>query len=208
MWIAMLHHTILLNWSSTGEVDISSKKTGRLLAVDKIYVHQKFVLATYDYDIAIIQLKTPIRFSENVIPACLPTADFANQVLMKQDAGIISGFGRIQERGRTSNTLKVVTLPYVDRHVCKLSSNFPITENMFCAGYHTQAQDACQGDSGGPHVTAYSDTHFVTGIISWGEGCAQKGKYGVYTKVSKFIPWIKRIMRQKLPRTESGTTRP
>ncbi|XP_070799282.1 coagulation factor X [Pituophis catenifer annectens] len=191
-----------------GEVDISRKRTGRLLAVDKIYVHQKFVLATYDYDIAIIQLKTPIRFSENVIPACLPTADFANQVLMKQDLGIVSGFGRTQERGRTSNTLKVVKLPYVDRHVCKLSSNFPITENMFCAGYHTLAQDACQGDSGGPHITAYRDTHFVTGIISWGEGCAQKGKYGVYTKVSKFIPWIKRIMRQKLPRTESSTARP
>uniref|UniRef100_A0A081DUB0 coagulation factor Xa n=1 Tax=Echis coloratus TaxID=64175 RepID=A0A081DUB0_ECHCO len=191
-----------------GEVDISSKKTGHLLAVDKIYVHQKFVLATYDYDIALIQLKTPIRFSENVIPACLPTADFANQVLMKQDLGIVSGFGRIQERGRTSNTLKVVKLPYVDRHVCKLSSNFPITENMFCAGYHTLPQDACQGDSGGPHITAYSDTYFITGIISWGEGCAQKGKYGVYTKVSKFIPWIKRIMRQKLPRTESSTAQP
>ncbi|KAK9401779.1 coagulation factor X-like [Crotalus adamanteus] len=50
-----------------GEVDISRKKTGRLLAVNKIYVHQKFVLATYDYDIALIQLKTPIRFSENNI---------------------------------------------------------------------------------------------------------------------------------------------
>uniref|UniRef100_A0A8C7E6K2 coagulation factor Xa n=1 Tax=Naja naja TaxID=35670 RepID=A0A8C7E6K2_NAJNA len=188
-----------------GEIDISGKKNGRLLAVDKIYVHQKFVLATYDYDIAIIQLKTPIQFSENVVPACLPTADFANQVLMKQNFGIVSGFGRTRERGRTSNTLKVVTLPYVDRHECKLSSNFPITENMFCAGYHTLPQDACQGDSGGPHITAYRDTHFITGIISWGEGCAQTGKYGVYTKVSKFIPWIKRIMRQKLPRTEMST---
>ncbi|XP_070607244.1 coagulation factor X [Erythrolamprus reginae] len=191
-----------------GELDTSRRTTGRLHAVDKIYVHQKFVLATYDYDIAIIQLKTPIRFSENVIPACLPTADFANQILMKQALATVSGFGRTKEKGRTSNTLKVVKLPYVDRHVCKLSSNFQITENMFCAGYHTQAQDACQGDSGGPHVTLYRNTYFVTGIISWGEGCAQKGKYGVYTKVSKFLTWIKRIMRQKLRRTESGTARP
>ncbi|XP_015747045.1 coagulation factor X-like [Python bivittatus] len=187
-----------------GEVDTSTKNSGRLLPVDKIYVHQKFVQETYDYDIALIQLKNPLRFSENVIPACLPTADFANQVLMKQNLGIVSGFGRTQEGGRTSNTLKVVKLPYVDRHICKLSSNFPITENMFCAGYSTLAQDACQGDSGGPHVTAYRDTHFVTGIISWGEGCARQGKYGVYTKVSKFIPWIKRIIRQKPQRTESS----
>uniref|UniRef100_A0A670XZK3 coagulation factor Xa n=1 Tax=Pseudonaja textilis TaxID=8673 RepID=A0A670XZK3_PSETE len=188
-----------------GEIDISSKKTGRLHSVDKIYVHQKFVPATYDYDIAIIQLKTPIQFSENVVPACLPTADFANQVLMKQNFGIVSGFGRTRERGKTSNTLKVVTLPYVDRHTCMLSSNFPITQNMFCAGYDTLPQDACQGDSGGPHITAYRDTHFITGIVSWGEGCAQTGKYGVYTKVSKFILWIKRIIRQKQPSTESST---
>nr|Q1L659.1 RecName: Full=Coagulation factor X isoform 1; Short=PFX1; Contains: RecName: Full=Factor X light chain; Contains: RecName: Full=Factor X heavy chain; Contains: RecName: Full=Activated factor Xa heavy chain; Flags: Precursor [Pseudonaja textilis]AAY85307.1 blood coagulation factor X1 [Pseudonaja textilis] len=190
-----------------GEIDISSKKTGRLHSVDKIYVHQKFVPATYDYDIAIIQLKTPIQFSENVVPACLPTADFANQVLMKQNFGIVSGFGRTRERGKTSNTLKVVTLPYVDRHTCMLSSNFPITQNMFCAGYDTLPQDACQGDSGGPHITAYRDTHFITGIVSWGEGCAQTGKYGVYTKVSKFILWIKRIIRQKQPSTESSTGR-
>ncbi|KAH0624551.1 hypothetical protein JD844_032155 [Phrynosoma platyrhinos] len=153
-----------------GEVDITTKRTGTLLTVEKVYVHQRFVLETYDYDIALIQLRDPIQFSEYVIPACLPTADFANQVLMRQPAGTVSGFGRIHERGRTSPRLQVVKLPYVDRHTCKLSSNFPITENMFCAGYNTLAQDACQGDSGGPHVTEYKDTYFLTGVISWGEG--------------------------------------
>ncbi|XP_034970813.1 coagulation factor X [Zootoca vivipara] len=182
-----------------GEVNTTvSGRTGTVHTVDKIYVHQKFVLATYDYDIALIQLKTPIHFSENVIPACLPTADFANQVLMRARKGTISGFGRLHERGRVSATLKKIDVPYVERHICKLSSNFPITENMFCAGYHTIAQDACQGDSGGPHVTQYWDTYFVTGVISWGEGCAREGKYGVYTKVSKFIGWLRRIMRSKL----------
>nr|Q58L93.1 RecName: Full=Venom prothrombin activator porpharin-D; Short=vPA; AltName: Full=Venom coagulation factor Xa-like protease; Contains: RecName: Full=Porpharin-D light chain; Contains: RecName: Full=Porpharin-D heavy chain; Flags: Precursor [Pseudechis porphyriacus]AAX37263.1 factor X-like protease porpharin D precursor [Pseudechis porphyriacus] len=190
-----------------GEIDISRKETRHLLSVDKAYVHTKFVLATYDYDIAIIQLKTPIQFSENVVPACLPTADFANQVLMKQDFGIISGFGHTRSGGQTSNTLKVVTIPYVDRHTCMLSSDFRITPNMFCAGYDTLPRDACQGDSGGPHITAYRDTHFITGIISWGEGCAKKGKYGVYTKVSNFIPWIKAVMRKHQPSTESSTGR-
>ncbi|XP_026547286.1 venom prothrombin activator notecarin-D1 [Notechis scutatus] len=192
-----------------GEIDISRKETRRLLSVDKIYVHTKFVppnyyyvhqnfdRVAYDYDIAIIRMKTPIQFSENVVPACLPTADFANEVLMKQDSGIVSGFGRIRFKEPTSNTLKVITVPYVDRHTCMLSSDFRITQNMFCAGYDTLPQDACQGDSGGPHITAYRDTHFITGIISWGEGCARKGKYGVYTKVSRFIPWIKKIMSLK-----------
>ena len=66
---------------------------------------------------------------------------------------------------------------------------------MFCAGYDAQPEDACQGDSGGPHVTRFRDTYFVTGIVSWGEGCARKGKFGVYTKVSNFLKWIDKIMR-------------
>ncbi|XP_042314228.1 coagulation factor X-like [Sceloporus undulatus] len=189
-----------------GEVDITTKRTGTLLTVDKVYVHQRFVLETYDYDIALIQLRDPIQFSEYVIAACLPTADFANQILMRQPAGTVSGFGRIHERGRTSPRLQVVKLPYVERHTCKLSSNFPITENMFCAGYNTLAQDACQGDSGGPHVTEYKNTYFLTGVISWGEGCAREGKYGVYTKVSKFIGWIKRIMRQRQIKHEQNSS--
>lgn len=177
----------------------ATERTGSIYAVEKIFVHHRFVLKTYDYDIALIKLKKPIRFSENVTAACLPTQDFANQILMAQAAGTVSGFGRIHEKGRQSTKLQVVELPYVDRNTCKLSSNFAITENMFCAGYDTIAQDACQGDSGGPHVTAYKGTYFVTGIVSWGEGCARTGKYGVYTKVSKFIFWIKRIMTLTMP---------
>uniref|UniRef100_A0A7M4FGA1 coagulation factor Xa n=1 Tax=Crocodylus porosus TaxID=8502 RepID=A0A7M4FGA1_CROPO len=158
--------------------------------VEKIFVHSKFVPATYDYDIAILKLKEPIIFSPYVYSACLPSVDFANDILMNQKSGTVSGFGRLFENGRLSERLKVLEVPYVDRNTCKLSSNFKITENMFCAGYNTEAKDACQGDSGGPHVTKYKNTYFITGIVSWGEGCARKGKYGVYTKVSKFQRWL------------------
>lgn len=48
-----------------------------------------------------------------------------------------------------------------------------------------------QGDSGGPHVTEVEGTSFLTGIISWGEECAMKGKYGIYTQVSRYVNWIK-----------------
>lgn len=172
-------------------------RRGTVYTVERILTHPKFVLQTYNFDIALIELKIPLQFSENVKAACLPTVDFANQILMKQELGMVSGFGRLEEKGRTSLTLQVINVPYVERKDCMLSSNFEITENMFCAGYHSEAKDACQGDSGGPHVTQYRGTYFVTGIVSWGEGCARQGKYGVYTKVSKFIVWLKRLMVQK-----------
>ncbi|NWX89741.1 FA10 factor, partial [Nothoprocta ornata] len=174
-----------------GEVDREKEEHSETMhTVDKIFVHSKYVAETYDNDIAIIKLKERIKFSEYVIPACLPETDFANEVLMSQKAGMVSGFGREFEGGRLSKKLKVLQVPYVDRNTCKQSTNFEITDNMFCAGYETEQKDACQGDSGGPHVTKYKETYFITGIVSWGEGCARKGKYGIYTKLSRFLRWV------------------
>ncbi|NP_001121086.1 coagulation factor X precursor [Ornithorhynchus anatinus] len=181
-----------------GERDTEKKDSSEMAhEVEKVIVHSKFVKKTYDFDIAVIKLKTPITFRMNVSPACLPEKDWAEDILMNQKAGVVSGFGRVHEKGRPSTVLKMLEVPYVERTTCKQSSSFDITPNMFCAGYDSRPEDACQGDSGGPHVTKYKDTYFVTGIVSWGEGCAQNGKFGVYTKAATFLSWIKRMMRQK-----------
>ncbi|XP_006774692.2 PREDICTED: coagulation factor X-like [Myotis davidii] len=164
--------------------------------VEVIVKHKGFDNKTYNCDIAVLKLKTPIKFRMNVAPACLPEKDWAESTLMTQKSGIVSGFGRIHEMGRTSVTLKMLEVPYVDRNTCKLSTPFSITPNMFCAGYDSKLEDACQGDSGGPHVTRFKDTYFITGIISWGEGCARKGKFGIYTKVTNFLKWIEKSMKK------------
>ncbi|NXI74509.1 FA10 factor, partial [Anseranas semipalmata] len=158
--------------------------------VEKIFLNARFDSKTFDSDIALIKLREPITFSEDVVPACLPEEDFANDVLMKQTFGIVSGFGNNFERAQPVKRMKVLQIPYVDRNTCRLALHHQVTKNMFCAGYNKDGQDVCQGDGGGPHVTEYNGTYFVTGIISWGEGCGRQGKYGVYTKLSKFLPWV------------------
>uniref|UniRef100_A0A8C3HYP4 Vitamin K-dependent protein C n=1 Tax=Chrysemys picta bellii TaxID=8478 RepID=A0A8C3HYP4_CHRPI len=69
-----------------------------------------------------------------------------------------------------------------------------ITDNMFCAGYAAKAHDACKGDSGGPFAVSYHDTWYLLGIVSWGEGCAEERKYGAYTRVANYVPWIKEVI--------------
>lgn len=117
---------------------------------------------------------------------------------------MVSGFGRLGEGRQPSSILQRLAMPYVNRQTCIESTQLRISAHMFCAGYDAIAKDACQGDSGGPHVTRYSDTYFITGIVSWGEGCARKGKYGVYTQVSKYISWIHKAIAKLMPEDKSG----
>ena len=71
-----------------------------------------------------------------------------------------------------------------------------ITDNMFCAGYLEASLDACSGDSGGPFVVHYRGTWYLTGVVSWGEKCAARGKYGVYTRLGNFLNWIRDTMER------------
>jgi uncharacterized repeat protein (TIGR02543 family) len=49
--------------------------------------------------------------------------------------------------------------------------------------------DSCQGDSGGPMATRSLDVWYLSGITSWGVGCAWASS-GVYTNVAYYNSWI------------------
>ncbi|NWQ90770.1 FA10 factor, partial [Burhinus bistriatus] len=158
--------------------------------VERSWTHPHYDSNDYNGDIALLYLSSEVIFNEYVIPICLPSPSLATLLSEEGRIGMVSGWGATHDRGSTLRFLMKVRLPIVNMETCQRSTDRLVTDNMFCAGYNTEAADACKGDSGGPFTMSYHNTWFLLGIVSWGEGCAEKGKYGVYTRVSNYIPWI------------------
>nr|XP_060624109.1 coagulation factor VII-like [Anolis sagrei ordinatus]XP_060624110.1 coagulation factor VII-like [Anolis sagrei ordinatus] len=169
--------------------------------VRQFWKHPQYDSTNYNNDIALIRLTSDVVFTQHVFPICLPSSNLASLLIEEQSQGMVSGWGATHAKGRLTRFLMKVKLPLVSMDTCRQSTEKPITDNMFCAGYAEEGRDACEGDSGGPFAAAYRNTWYLLGIVSWGEGCADVGKYGVYTRVSNYIPWIKEVIESETDST-------
>ena len=109
-----------------------------------------------------------------------------------QDLTVL-GLGATVEGGTTYPTsLRDVVVDAYSNADCQTVYGSEVVSNvMFCAG--RPGKDSCQGDSGGPIVIRNGMEHVLTGVVSWGEGCARDQFPGVYARVSAVIPWIRSV---------------
>ncbi|MEE6470644.1 hypothetical protein FKM82_009021 [Ascaphus truei] len=164
--------------------------------VAEIIRHKNYsgIATNNDNDIALLRLEIPVNYTNYVVPLCVPEKRFAVRELLSVRYSTVSGWGRLLESGATPEVLRKVELPRVKTQDCIEQTKLNISQNMFCAGFTDGTKDSCKGDSGGPHATHYKNTWFLTGIVSWGKGCASVGSYGVYTRLSRYIDWLKEHM--------------
>lgn len=168
------------------------------LEVTDTFKHMSYDSRTVDNDIALLHLEYPVKFTEFIIPVCLPGREMAERVLhLNGTLTVVTGWGKEDmDSKKYSSALNVIKIPLVDRSICAQQMSHNISDNVLCAGILGQSMDACEGDSGGPMVTLYRDTWFLIGLVSWGEGCGRVDKLGIYTKVSKYNEWINSVIDQ------------
>jgi trypsin len=164
--------------------------TGVRRDVLRIVIHPSWNAITFDNDVAVWQLSTG---AAGISLATLATDDgtIGSNLL-------VTGWGLTTEGGTSPVDLQRVEVPLVDRTNCNDANSYSgdITNRMLCAGLDAGGRDSCQGDSGGP-LTRRANNATLTGIVSWGTGCARPNLYGVYTRVSEVT--IRNFIKENIP---------
>jgi secreted trypsin-like serine protease len=165
--------------------------------------------ATSDYDVALLRLARPLwpgqaPPSVNGVSRIAPLAPdgavaaaHGNPNVTPAVVVTASGWGDLNPApaGRPSYpmSLHAVRMPLISDGLCEEQYALieqPITPRMICAGGGRLHPDTCYGDSGGPLLADREypphppDDYVLVGLVDFGNGCAQSGYAGVYTRIS------------------------
>ncbi|KAK9981371.1 hypothetical protein ABG768_000911 [Culter alburnus] len=194
-WILTAAHCVFgfaqpVSWTvHAGMIDLPLSGS-KALSVEKIICHANFRPEGLSYDIALIKLKLPLSFNDQIAPICLPNY---GESFEDGQMCLISGWGATVYDGETSVSLQVTQVPLLSRRECQRPG---LTSWNICAGYLEGVAGACQGDNGGPLACQGSGWTLV-GTASWAENCGQKNKTGVYTSITEALTWIQQQMEKE-----------
>jgi len=174
-----------------GQQNLSQLTLDNEFTVRGVSLHPYFKPRTLDADIALLELS---RLPNQ------PSMKFGINPSVGQSAAVV-GWGLTSvdpdtyaPTGGISTKLREVRVPVVSNDDCNKSYFGGITEFMFCAGLTEGGKDSCTGDSGGPIMVQAGGVWNQAGIVSFGDGCAKPGSFGVYTRIAKFTDWINNTM--------------
>ncbi|CAG00063.1 unnamed protein product, partial [Tetraodon nigroviridis] len=170
-----------------GEHNIAvNEGTEQFINSAKVITHPRYNSYNLDNDIMLIKLSSPARLDSYARTVSLPSSCAGAGT-----SCLISGWGNTSSSGSNyPDRLMCLNAPILSDTSCRNSYPGQISTNMFCAGFLEGGKDSCQGDSGGPVVCNGQ----LQGVVSWGYGCAQRNKPGVYTKVCNYNSWLRDTM--------------
>ncbi|CBY24720.1 unnamed protein product [Oikopleura dioica] len=170
-------------------------------------MHPQYNENTMSHDFCLVSVPNLINnASPQAIfePACLPECH-------------VAGIGTLYSGGPIPLVLQEVDVSLMSEQYCvdnSYMSSSQLDNSMFCAGELDNdgngltdgGKDSCQGDSGGPLICEHNGIPFLTGVVSWGFGCADEGAPGVYGDVSIVKDWAMNFFADGLPSCKYNDT--
>jgi len=174
------------------------------IKVTAAFTHPGYDADSTDNDIMLLKLETDTKYA----PVSL-VGSSAEETLLEGLSGTkltVSGWGTLESGGQLPDILQSVEINPVRFATCNGPRMYAgkLTENMMCAGVSAGGKDSCQGDSGGPLVARVGGEYVQVGVVSWGEGCADKHRPGVYTRLSVYSEWIKSVQNGEVQADIAG----
>ncbi|XP_045899483.1 serine protease 27-like [Micropterus dolomieu] len=164
---------------------------GISLTVSQIIVNPNYDENTLNNDIALVQLSSPVTFTDFIRPVCLAAG---GSVFKAGTSCWVTGWGNIQTNTPlpSPKRLQEEILPIVSNSDCNVVYGGIITNNMICAGVTQGGQGTCFGDSGGPLVKNNGSVWIQAGVVSFvlETGCALPNVPEGFTRVSQYQSWI------------------
>lgn len=166
----------------------------------------------YKDDIAVLILNRYIEYRPYIAPICINLEyEPEDRAVPAGSRGRAAGWGLEQSGGSSSNVLKIIELPVIDRTVCKHDLQHSadiVTGEKFCAGYANLNIGMCQGDSGGglvfSRVNSYTGktVFYLRGIVSNGpnkDGSCDSDLYTVFTNTAHYSDFILNLVKENQP---------
>lgn len=178
-----------LNETSSSDSPLVISKAAKLIR------HEDYNDNTKINDIALIKLEKPVELKDEIQVACLPDTIQKKYPAENKDSWTV-GWGKLSADGDQPDELYNVKLTTYNSSMCsRVAYGVPKNWNaQMCAGEYAGGKDSCQGDSGGSLFVRDKvndqDKYVSVGIVSYGDGCAEKYKPGIYTRISYYLDWI------------------
>uniref|UniRef100_A0A3B3VNK9 trypsin n=1 Tax=Poecilia latipinna TaxID=48699 RepID=A0A3B3VNK9_9TELE len=158
-----------------GAHDLSKKeKSQQRIKVAKFCPHSRFT-GNFDFDIMLLRV---------------------SKLISAKLSCLVAGWGKTGPSEPESNVLKEgkeKTLPITE---CKNTwGDHFISEQMICTIFNKKDGGICQGDSGGPLICK-NKLQGITAFTADGQ-CDNSDYPHVFTNISYFLPWIKKMMQSK-----------
>ena len=176
--------------------------------VTDVVVEPDYIVTNGDgNDVTLMKLDTPAKVGPMKIAAVGERPSWAPGKLVT-----IAGFGATKPDGSDMpDTMQYAQVPIVADQDCAKAygdGSFDAT-TMVCAGYPQGGTDTCNGDSGGPLLAPIPGGFHLAGATSFGEGCAEAGKPGVYARVAEgpIREWLKTVVPEAFA-PEPAATKP
>jgi len=129
--------------------DVSAKK----VKAQQFYVHPLYKDGEAYFDVALLELTSPLQFDAKIYPICLPEVAGSNENARANQGVTLTGWGSLERSGTPSEKLRQAQLSIFSQQYCnrthtvqgglaglRIKSALPalFQPNLMCAGYQVR----------------------------------------------------------------------